>query len=168
MVITFYLHGTPLAQPRPRVAAKGGVYYPQKFEDFMDDVRNQTRVVISKMSPSSRAQLPFDKAVFVYLGFIKLFEPTAKCYGDIDNLTKAVLDAFNGILYIDDSQIVEMHIKKMNTSKQKADPERYEPGVIVHITDSWKDFMYSEAPYKAMKNPFFDMMSERNMNPIIV
>jgi Holliday junction resolvase RusA-like endonuclease len=32
---------------------------------------------------------------------------------DIDNCYKSITDAMNGIVYIDDSQIVEAHIKKV-------------------------------------------------------
>ena len=49
-------------------------------------------------------------ALKVTLHFYKPARPTAKTrYGDIDNLAKAVLDACNGILWLDDSQIVELH-----------------------------------------------------------
>ena len=33
--------------------------------------------------------------------------------GDLDNLAKAVLDSFNGIIFKDDSQIVTMHLTKV-------------------------------------------------------
>jgi Holliday junction resolvase RusA-like endonuclease len=32
---------------------------------------------------------------------------------DIDNVYKSITDAMNGIVYVDDSQIVEAHIKKV-------------------------------------------------------
>lgn len=36
----------------------------------------------------------------------------ARNWGDLDNLLKAILDAMNGICFIDDSQIVELHAQK--------------------------------------------------------
>ena len=43
---------------------------------------------------------------------------------DIDNVAKAILDALNGVVYKDDNQIVELHIKKLYSD---------EPRVIVKI-----------------------------------
>ena len=34
---------------------------------------------------------------------------------DLDNLTKAVLDALNGIAWYDDAQVVELNVKKLYT-----------------------------------------------------
>lgn len=31
---------------------------------------------------------------------------------DIDNLTKGILDAFNGVVYLDDKQVVELKVRK--------------------------------------------------------
>jgi crossover junction endodeoxyribonuclease RusA len=43
---------------------------------------------------------------------------------DIDNVLKVLLDAMNGIVYIDDSQIIELHIKKVcNTQINKIEIE---------------------------------------------
>jgi Holliday junction resolvase RusA-like endonuclease len=40
---------------------------------------------------------------------------------DLDNLTKGVMDAFNGLIYKDDSQIVEMHLTKVYDVKAGID-----------------------------------------------
>lgn len=37
---------------------------------------------------------------------------TSRQFGDADNLAKAILDACNGILWIDDAQVVDLHITK--------------------------------------------------------
>ena len=50
-----------------------------------------------------------EKPLAVTLNFYKPRKPTAKNYGDVDNLAKGVLDACNGIIFADDSQIVELH-----------------------------------------------------------
>ena len=44
---------------------------------------------------------------------------------DLDNLSKAVLDAMNGIVYKDDTEVIELHLKKMVVKDN--------PGVIVGI-----------------------------------
>lgn len=40
--------------------------------------------------------------------------PTSRNYGDIDNHLKSVLDALNGIAYVDDSQVTEAHAELLN------------------------------------------------------
>jgi crossover junction endodeoxyribonuclease RusA len=43
---------------------------------------------------------------------------------DIDNILKVLLDAMNNIIYIDDSQITELHIKKVcSTENNKIEIE---------------------------------------------
>jgi Holliday junction resolvase RusA-like endonuclease len=39
---------------------------------------------------------------------------------DIDNVYKSITDAMNGIVYLDDSQIVEAHIKKVYAEESGA------------------------------------------------
>jgi Holliday junction resolvase RusA-like endonuclease len=56
---------------------------------------------------------PLVNPLAVTLHFYKNANITAKTrYGDIDNLVKAVFDAGNEILWLDDSQIVELHAYK--------------------------------------------------------
>jgi crossover junction endodeoxyribonuclease RusA len=47
---------------------------------------------------------------------IKFFHKTHRKQ-DIDNFNKLVLDALTGVVWVDDSQIQEMHIKKAVDSK---------------------------------------------------
>ena len=39
---------------------------------------------------------------------------------DLDNVYKSITDAMNGIVYLDDSQIVEAHIKKVYAEESGA------------------------------------------------
>jgi Holliday junction resolvase RusA-like endonuclease len=39
--------------------------------------------------------------------------PTARVGGDIDKLARAVLDALTGVCYVDDSQVIELHLRKL-------------------------------------------------------
>lgn len=40
---------------------------------------------------------------------------------DIDNITKAVLDALNGVAYKDDTQVIETHVRKQYSEKQRVE-----------------------------------------------
>ena len=53
---------------------------------------------------------PFQCSLKLHADFFKLKprNPTAKNFGDLDNFLKAVLDALNGICYVDDRQVVQV------------------------------------------------------------
>ena len=56
---------------------------------------------------------PFSAPLSVSIHFYKnLKRVTSRNFGDIDNHVKAVLDALNGIVWTDDSLIVELHAFK--------------------------------------------------------
>jgi len=40
---------------------------------------------------------------------------------DLDNVAKAILDALNGVVYKDDSQICELFVKKMYCTKPRVE-----------------------------------------------
>ena len=58
---------------------------------------------------------------------VKRKYPCAKGSGDVDKLVRGVLDAFTGVAYVDDVQVVSCSAKKLYTDG--------EPGAAVVITD---------------------------------
>lgn len=46
---------------------------------------------------------------------IDIYRPQKR--GDIDNILKVLLDSLNGVAYVDDSQIVELRIKRNDDKK---------------------------------------------------
>ena len=57
-----------------------------------------------------QGRAPFDGAIKITVTVSTKYKPTALKSGDIDNHLKAVLDALNGICYVDDRQITEAHV----------------------------------------------------------
>ena len=53
----------------------------------------------------------------ITMHFYKKYRAETRGYGDLDNHVKAVLDALNGVVWQDDSQVVELH-----AFKHKGDP----------------------------------------------
>jgi Holliday junction resolvase RusA-like endonuclease len=47
------------------------------------------------------------------------FKVTSRRYGDVDNHGKAILDAMNKIVYVDDSQIVKCEVEKFTDKNQR-------------------------------------------------
>lgn len=101
MKITLDLSAVPLA--RPRVTARG-TFLPKRSQQFRSDFQTLARAAFNGK--------PFDSEIAVTLHFFKPLKPSARNFGDIDNLVKAVLDAGNGLIWSDDSIITELHAFK--------------------------------------------------------
>ena len=93
----------PAALSRPRInTTNRGRYLPAKSQAF----KEQLQWLLPKLPKLLKEPLK------VELHYYRPLKETAQSYGDIDNLTKAVLDACNGIIWCDDRQIVELHCYK--------------------------------------------------------
>lgn len=124
MQIVFDVPGDPKGKGRPRFARRGKftkVYTDQKTLDYETVIKlcAQTAMGLAK---------PIEAPVGVYL-YVRL--PIPQSYSkkrkeaclngserptkkpDIDNVAKAFLDAMNGTVYLDDTQVIEMHVKKL-------------------------------------------------------
>ena len=57
---------------------------------------------------------PLDGAIKLSADFYKPKPKsiTSRNWGDVDNFLKAVMDALNGICYVDDRQVIEVHARK--------------------------------------------------------
>lgn len=131
-IVTFEVPGNPVPQSRPRFTKNGHAYEDKKVKTYKECVRT---VAASKM----RGRPPMEGAVIASLKFLL---PVPKSWSrkkrtgalageilptsrpDTDNLTKTVLDACNGIIYADDSQIIHMTAQKWYGE---------EPGVVVEF-----------------------------------
>ncbi len=134
--LTFFVDGQPLGKQRPRFARSSGfvrVYTPGKTASYEAHIKELVRQVMQqgtwpiagpvKVSlcffmkvPKSWSKLKRAKAIDG--------EIMAACKPDIDNLCKAVLDACNKILWVDDAQIVELSASKLYGET---------PGVLVEV-----------------------------------
>lgn len=103
MTITIDIEPVALARPRVNTTNRGR-YLPAKSRRFLDDLHCLVRAAFRRQ--------PFDKPLTVTLHFYRPRQTTAKNFGDIDNLAKAVLDACNGVIWQDDRLITELHCYK--------------------------------------------------------
>ncbi len=114
-----FVPGQPVAKARARVTMRGGkprAYTPKKTADFEALVRScckdvqlmdgplKLSIVFWLQTPKSwsnkkKLQAEVDEIL-----------PTTR--PDIDNYAKAVMDSLNGIAYEDDSQVVELTVRK--------------------------------------------------------
>jgi Holliday junction resolvase RusA-like endonuclease len=89
-VAEFTVQGKPVPMPRPRLGY-GRVYLPARLAAYKDAIAWAAR-------PYFPEPLAGQVGVAVNFGL--------RGKGDIDNLIKSVLDALNGVIYRDDSQVV--------------------------------------------------------------
>jgi Holliday junction resolvase RusA-like endonuclease len=123
LVVTFTVDGDPVPKGRPRFARRGQfvqTYTDAKTIDYETHVSMRARHAIGATKPLEGAL-----SVFLYLRYTVPASYSKKrkeaCLRgveypkriDIDNVYKSITDAMNGIVYLDDSQIVEAHIKKV-------------------------------------------------------
>lgn len=124
MRVEFTVYGVPLPKARPRV-----VRLPNgKIQTFTPDRTKAWEESIQGQALQHRPEKLFEGALLLTLGFHLMrpkSAPKKRRYPDrrpdLDNLTKAVKDALNGVVWRDDAQIVAMLVYK-----QYGDPPRVE------------------------------------------
>lgn len=125
-VITITITGHPVPKGRPRFAMRGGrprTYTDAKTSRWESDARLEARARLGARRPLTGplrlevgihltipASWPDWKRNAALRGNIR---PTGK--PDLDNVLKATKDAMNGILWLDDSQVVDITARKHYT-----------------------------------------------------
>ena len=99
--VTFTIPGQPIPKGRPRVMSAGHAFTPKRTVEYENKVRT-----FASLAMKGRQPLEFGVKVCIE------FRLKGKRRMDWDNLAKAITDALNGLVYDDDSQIVEAHIFK--------------------------------------------------------
>lgn len=124
MSIVFDVPLEPKGKGRPRFSRHGKftkVYTDQQTLEYETAIQECA-------SKAMGSQKPLETPVSVFL-YIRLPVPqsyskkrTEACLAgaerpakkpDIDNVAKCFLDAMNGVVYLDDTQVVDLHIKKL-------------------------------------------------------
>lgn len=97
----------PIPMERQRITKNGKCYTPNRSILFRKLFQNK----IIKQLPDDWTPTP--KNVSLDIEVLKDCKSvTSTNYGDVDNLAKAIMDAMNGIVYFDDSQVVSLSIDK--------------------------------------------------------
>lgn len=120
MKIKFTIHAEPVAKARARAGAGGRFYTPKKTSDYEAIVALQAKIAMFGLPKFESAcclnlvfHIPIPKSwsqkkrAQAISGELK---HTSK--PDLDNLIKAVKDGLNGIVWVDDSQVVRVVAEK--------------------------------------------------------
>ena len=124
MQIMFTVNGEPVAKGRPRFAKRGNyvqTYTPVKTKSYEDEVR-----LLATKAKGSGSTLEGSVSVFIYISFSVPQSYSKRkreaCLSgetkhtkkpDLDNVAKAIIDGMNGIIFKDDSQIINLHVTKV-------------------------------------------------------
>ena len=119
-MVNFVVCGEPVGKGRPRFARQGGfvkTYTPKKTANWESEVAQIARQAMGSQDP---LDTPVALSVRVYkaipVSWSKakrqqaesgILRPVGK--PDLDNYIKGLMDAGNGILWVDDSQVCELH-----------------------------------------------------------
>jgi len=114
--------GIPRAKGRPRFSRKSGATYtPKKTVDAEYDFLS---LMLCELRKIQGLKLPIETPIKLFIRFFFSFpkswsvkkkesRPKHTQRPDLDNLLKLVLDACNGRVWRDDSQICEIYAKKV-------------------------------------------------------
>lgn len=116
--LEFIIPMKPYPKGRPRITKTGKAYTPKTTK------QNENFIKQYLFSSLKLREIPLTTApLYLHIDFIyqypKNVNPLRKSCNfkktrpDIDNLVKLVFDAFNGIIYEDDSQVCELSCRKV-------------------------------------------------------
>jgi Holliday junction resolvase RusA-like endonuclease len=123
-MVNFMVEGTPVPKGRPRFARRGkfvSTYSPKTTVDYETKVAEAAQLAMGSSEP---LETPVGAYIYITLPIPASYSkkrkqeclsgnerPTKK--SDIDNYCKAVFDGMNGIVFLDDSQVVSLHSTKV-------------------------------------------------------
>lgn len=120
--IRFEVPGNPVPKGRPRFSFKSGhAYTPRKTKIYEELIAKEYQKSIGEILPYSPLKIDVIAVFEIPHSYSKkkkesMIETGCTKRADIDNIVKSVLDALNGIAYIDDSCVVEIYgLKKWGT-----------------------------------------------------
>ena len=119
MVYEIIIKGDPVPKSRPRMTKGGHVYTPSKTKAYEKEIG----IEWCRKYGATHISEPVKMRVYQFFSIPKGFnqEKRKKALDgelwvdkrpDIDNVVKAIFDGLNGLAYLDDKQIVELHTYK--------------------------------------------------------
>ena len=126
-MVTFKVDGTPVPKGRARYARRGNfisTYTPEKTRTYETLIKE---AAIEAMGASEPLETPVSLYLYIRVPIPKSCtkkrleaidngseKPTKK--PDASNILKSVEDGMNGVVYHDDSQIINIHVSKVYSS----------------------------------------------------
>lgn len=121
-MITFTVPALPIAQPRQRhrIVNAGGRTFSTNYtpsKSPANDFKATVRMAAAQAYQGPPLEGPLAMTlVCVFPCKSKRARKPKATRPDCDNLAKCAADALNGLLYVDDGQIVRLHVEKWHAS----------------------------------------------------
>ena len=123
-VVMYTVYGEPQGKGRPRFARRGAfthAYTPEKTKTYEDEIRYMARAAMGASPP---LETPVTVAIYIRVEIPKSFSKQKRKDAlegitrpmktpDLDNCAKCFLDSMNQVVYLDDKQVVNLHITKV-------------------------------------------------------
>ena len=122
-MIRITVPGRPVPKGRPRLGVRGRkafVYTPERTVEY-----EQTVGLCARAAVQGCGALECPVAVKIDLHL------HGKRRIDVDNCAKSILDGMNGVVYLDDNQVVDLRVRKLrvkNRRQERAEIEIREAG----------------------------------------
>jgi crossover junction endodeoxyribonuclease RusA len=116
--LAFVVPGPPQPKERPRIGKRGHVFTPHRTGRYEGVVR------LHAQAAASRARWRPSKGTRYAVSILAVFGDARR--RDLDNVCKSVTDALNGVAYLDDSEVDEVHMVRAL--------DRARPRVEVRVT----------------------------------
>lgn len=131
-MVTFSVDGYPVGKQRARHRRVGNfvqTYTPAKTVDYEARIREAGRKAMGTQEP---LETPMTMFLYIRTGIPKSYSKKRReaCLSgdekpakkpDSSNILKAVEDGLNGVVYVDDCQIINHHISKVYASESGVD-----------------------------------------------
>ncbi len=116
MICTQRFKINPVPASRPRVS-RWSTYYPKKYTKFKKEMEALTSELETTLSEKP-VSVELEFGIMMPKSWSKkkrkeLNNTYCSNNSDIDNYIKAILDSLNGVVYVDDKQVVELFAKKI-------------------------------------------------------
>lgn len=123
-MIRFNVPGTPVSKARPRVTKRGFSYTPKKTVMW----ENRVAFYGNLRRPKELIDGPIAMKLTFYFAKPKSRKKYnhPSCGKDVDNLAKSIMDPLQGIIYTNDSRIVDIIIRKRYAPEPSVDIEIHE------------------------------------------
>lgn len=123
-IVTYMVEGNPVGKGRPRFARRGNfvsTYSPTKTRDYESVIKDAAKQAMGSSSP---LETPVTVAIYITAPIPQSYSKkrTEACLSgserpikkpDIDNIAKCFLDAMNQVVYLDDTQVLTLHVTKV-------------------------------------------------------
>lgn len=117
-MIQIRIEGDVIPAARPRFSGRRA-YQPKRNVEYRAKVQAAAREAM-------KGAKPLQGEVSAIVRLYRRYKPTARNFGDVDNLLKGVFDGMNQIVFADDAQIVRCLVEKF----KDADNPRAEIEII--------------------------------------